>query len=113
MLESFEEAECAAFPPETRVVCPLLGQVDAVEDISGGVRVRLAEDVPLHAALAHMRCHLAFARARGRVGMQECPLYLSGVRIEPAAGSRSVDLLVADPADLETLRLRPLRHLGK
>lgn len=111
VLEDFEAAECGAFPPETRVVCPLIGQVDAVEDIPGGVRVRLAEGVPPHAAVAHMRCHLAFARARGRVGMHECPLYLRGIQVEAAAGSQSVDLLTADPNDVEALRRRTHRHV--
>jgi hypothetical protein len=67
----------------------------------------------VHAAVAHMRCHLAFARARGRAGMPECPLYLGGVRAEPMAGSQIVDLLVTDPGDLELLRLRTHRLLEK
>lgn len=113
LLEQFEEAECGDFSPETRASCPLLGQVDRVEDIPGGVRVHLMEGVPRHAAAAHMRCHLAFARARGRTGMLECPLYLGGVRVELPPGAEAVDLLVADPLDLEALRLRTHGHLEK
>lgn len=113
LLEQFEEAECGAFAPETRVVCPLLGQVDRVEDIPDGVRVHLAEGVPRHPAAAHMRCHLAFARTRGRAGMLECPLYLSGVRVELPPGSEAVDLIVANPLDVEALRLRTHGHLEK
>lgn len=113
LLEQFEEEECGAFAPETRAVCPLLGQVDGVEDIPGGVRVHLAKGVPRHAAAAHMRCHLAFARIQGRTGMQECPLYLRGVRVELPPDSEAVDLLIADPLDVEALRARTHGHLEK
>ncbi len=110
ILEEFEEAECGAFTPEIRVACPLLGQVDGLEDISNGVRVRLSEGTDPDAAITHMRCHLAFARSRGRVGMQECPLYLQGVRVEPVEGSRSIDLVSDNPDDLEALRRRTVLH---
>lgn len=110
-LEQFEAAECGAFAPGTRAVCPLLGQVDGVDDIPGGVRVRLAKGVPRHAVAAHMRCHLAFARARGRGGMRECPLYLHGVGVELPPDSEAIDLLVTDTGDVEALRLRTHGHL--
>ena len=94
-------------------MCPLLGQVEEVDDIPGGVRVRLAKGVPRHAAAAHMRCHLAFARARKRTGMQACPLYLPGVGVELPPNSDAIDLLVADPRDVKALRLRTRGHLGQ
>ena len=109
-LEHFEEEQCQAFPPETRVVCPLLGQVDALEDVSGGVRLQLGEEVNVNAAVAHMLCHQAFARTRGNAGMDECPLYLPGVRVERIGRSRSVEL--TDPEDVDELRRRARTHLG-
>lgn len=113
ILGEFEEAECGAFPPEIRVVCPLIGQVDAVENISNGVRVRLADGIDVAAAITHMRCHLAFARSHGHVGMDECPLYLRGVHVERVARSHSIDLVPANLDDLEALRLRTSRHVGE
>jgi len=109
-LEQFEEEQCQAFPPETRVVCPLLGQVDHLEDVSGGVRLQLGEGVNVNAAVAHMLCHQAFARTRGSAGMDECPLYLPGVRVERIGRSRSVEL--TDPEDVDELRRRARMHLG-
>ncbi len=113
ILGEFEEAECGAFPPDIRVVCPLIGQVDAVEDVSTGVRVRLAEGIDVDAAIAHMRCHLAFAGTQGRVGMDTCPLYLRGIRVERVAQSRSIDLVPGNPDDLEALRLRTHLHVAE
>ena len=109
-LEEFEEAQCQAFPPETRVACPLLDHVDALEDVSGGVRLQLSEGVNVNAAVAHMLCHQAFARTRGSAGMDECPLYLPGVRVERIGHSRSVEL--TDPEDVDELRRRARMHLG-
>ena len=111
ILEAFAEAECGEFPPQDRVVCPLIGQIDAFEDVSSGVRIRLAEGVDVDAAISHMHCHLAFARTHGRVGMDECPLYLRGIRVERVARSRSIDLIPANPDDLEALRLRTSLHV--
>ena len=110
VLEEFEEGYCSSFPPETRVACPLLGHVEAVEDVFDGVRVRLDESIDMNAAVAHMRCHVAFARVRARVGMDDCPLYLRGVHVERVGNSRSVDLIVADRHDLDDLRDRARGH---
>ncbi|HEB91664.1 MAG TPA: hypothetical protein ENI85_18960 [Deltaproteobacteria bacterium] len=67
-LERFEEAKCGAFPPEIGTQCPLLGQLVDGKGIPGGVRVRLAEDVDVDAAVEDMRCHVAFARSIGHSG---------------------------------------------
>lgn len=94
-LEAFEEGECGRFTPEVRRTCPLMGKVAAVEDIQQGasqggpaqsppkrgLRIRFAPDVDTQAVIAHMRCHLAFARKTGRKGMSHCPLYVEGVAI--------------------------------
>jgi hypothetical protein len=111
-LEEFEESECQAFPRETRVVCPLVAQVESMQDVFGGVRVHLAEGVNVNAAMTHLRCHQAFARARGREGMDSCPLYMPGVWVERFRSSREVDLLALDPDDVDELRRRAREHLG-
>ncbi|MEQ9077161.1 MAG: hypothetical protein RLP09_25090 [Sandaracinaceae bacterium] len=80
-LEAFEEQECARFPPETRAICPLLGQLASIEDVEGGVRLRFADGVRENAIAAHMRCHLAFGRTHGREGMDLCPLYVDGASV--------------------------------
>ena len=111
-LEEFEESHCQAFPPETRVVCPLVGQVKALKNVAGGVRVQIAEEVNVNAAAAHMRCHQAFARTRARVGMDTCPLYLRGVHVERIGQSRAVELTVLDAGDVDELRRQARLHLG-
>lgn len=110
VLEDFEEGQCRSFPPETRVACPLEGHVEAVEDVFDGVRIRLDERIDVNAAITHMRCHVAFARTRARIGMDSCPLYLPGVRVERVGTSRSVDLSVSDRRDLGDLRARARSH---
>lgn len=111
-LEDFEEFECQAFPRETRAVCPLEAQVESIEDVFSGVRVHLAEGTNVNAAVTHMRCHQAFARARGREGMDTCPLYMPGVWVERFGTSSEVDLLALDPDDVGRLRQRTRAHLG-
>lgn len=110
-LESFERRECRAFPPATRALCPLLGPIEAVEEIEGGVRLQFAADVDVNAVVAHMRCHVAFARTRDHVGMDECPLYLETVRIQRLARTRSVDLVASADAAIRELRRRARAHL--
>ncbi len=110
-LEAFEDAACTPFTPEIRSVCPLLGQVETVIEIPGGVRVLLSPTVDADAAVAHMRCHLAFGRARGRAGMNECPLYVPAVHVEWAGDSQAVDLRSTDPSRIDELRHRSRSHL--
>lgn len=112
-LEQFEESECSAFPPETRALCPLIGQVRSEEEIPGGVRVRFADGVNVEAATAHIRCHLAFARARGYQGMDRCPLYIRGVRVlESDSDPGAVDLLADDETDVTLLREQVAEHVA-
>lgn len=66
----------------------------------------------MNAAVTHMRCHEAFARARGREGMDTCPLYMPGVWVERFGTSSEVDLLALDPDDVGRLRQRTRAHLG-
>jgi len=111
VLENFEEAECKAFPSETRSASPLIGQVESVEAVFGGVSLSFKEGVDVNAAIAHMRCHVAFARTRGRIGMESCPLYIPGVSINREGNSGGVELTIGDQNQLQELRQRVQEHL--
>jgi hypothetical protein len=109
-LEAYEEQECARFPPATRAACPLLGQLESVEDVEGGVRLRFAEGVPLDAVADHMRCHVAYARTRGREGMEHCPLYVEGAAVGTDDGAVTLTTDAGEEAVAE-LRARARAHL--
>lgn len=100
-MEAFEEQECRAFPPATRAACPVLGPV-SVEDLPNGVRLHLPPQMPIDATLAHMRCHLAYARARGFAPTSTCPLYLRGTRIERHGDA--IDLVSGDKQTAQRLQ---------
>lgn len=108
-LEQFEEGECGNFPPETRSVCPLLGQVAAADNLPDGVRITVAEGVNQEALVAHTRCHLAFAATQGFEGMDACPLYVKGVALEAADGV--LLLKTEDPAALRAVQARTATHV--
>jgi hypothetical protein len=110
-LETFEKAECKAFPPETRATSPLIGQVESAEEVFGGVSLNFKEGVDVNAAIAHMRCHAAFARTRGRIGMESCPLYIPGITISRGGNSNVVELTIGDQNQLLDLRQRVQEHL--
>lgn len=110
-LENFEEAECKAFPPETRAVSPLIGQVESAEGAFGGISLSFREGVDVNAAIAHMRCHVAFARTRGRIGMETCPLYIPGISISRRGNSDVVELTIGDQSQLLDLKQRVREHL--
>jgi hypothetical protein len=103
-LERFEAQECKGLLPAERFACPLLGPVSAVTDVPHGVRIRLSHPEAAPVVLARMRCHLAFARARGFERVATCPLYLRGLRLEPGPDAGEIDLLVDDPAREAELR---------
>jgi len=109
-LESFENEQCAEFPPATRAACPLLGSVAAVEDVDGGVEVTFADDVNRDAVLAHIGCHLAYAATQGHAGMDGCPLYVEGVQATAGTGAHAVVLSVSDASKLDLLRSRTRAH---
>lgn len=91
-LEGFEEAECRDFAPKARAACPLFGPIASIEDRADGVRILFAAGAPVAAIVAHMRCHLAFARARAFADAGECPLYMRGVEIAASPDGRGVDV---------------------
>lgn len=109
-LRDYEGETCALFPEATRASCPLLNQLTAANDVPGGVRLRFAPDVNLDAVFAHIECHIAFARVRGREGMDGCPMYVDGAQVERRDGHI---MLITDgsPTDVEALRRAARAHL--
>jgi hypothetical protein len=103
-LERFEAAECVGFPPAARAACPLLRPVTRIEDVGGGVRVTFAPGTPVHAVLAHMRCHYAYARARAFEDAMSCPLYIRGIEIKRAQDPLAIEITTADWQRVDELR---------
>jgi hypothetical protein len=106
-LERFESDECAGLEPRERAACPLLGPVTSIRDIRGGVRIELTPGTRLTALISSMRCHHAYARARGFTSeAAACPLYMSGIRIRRSADGRAVEVLGATTAAVAEIRKR-------
>ncbi len=105
-LEGFEEAECREFSPKARAACPVLGPVAAITDRGNGVHVTFADGANVEATVAHMRCHLAFARARGWQDAGDCPLYVRGVEIAASPDGRGVDITSGDAVVAHDIQVR-------
>jgi hypothetical protein len=105
-LQKFEEGECGKLPASTRASCPLLGPVSRLEDIPGGVRVWLAPGARTDAVVAQMRCHFAYARARGFSENVSCPLYVRGIEIKKGRAPETIELTSPDAAVAREVRLR-------
>ncbi|MCA9632135.1 MAG: hypothetical protein KC766_30990 [Myxococcales bacterium] len=112
-LESFTDAECSEFPPESRKVCPLLTVVTGEEDVPGGARLILADGVPPTAVVDHMLCHHAFAQEKGYIGMPRCPMYLKAVQISLSPDGKSVQITSKDDATVSEIRKRARAHISK
>jgi hypothetical protein len=105
VLARFEAAECGGLPERSRAACPSLGPVAKIADVPWGVRVTFAPGTRVDAVVAHMRCHYAFARARGFDARASCPLYMPGLHIQQA-GTLTVQLEAPDRGHVEELRSR-------
>ena len=105
-LEHYEAADCKQVPPAVRAACPVLGPVAEIEDLADGVRVHFAAGTAIAPLLAQMRCHLAFARARGFVDAADCPLYMRGVEIAASADGRAVELRSREAAVARQIQVR-------
>lgn len=103
-LEHFEQAECKEFSASTRASCPLLGPAEDIRDIDGGVVIRFATSVRVDAVVAHMKCHLAYARVQGFPGASTCPLYLPGLRVRLGAAPSTVEITIGEQGRVEELR---------
>ena len=95
-LETFEEMQCKDFPPATRAACPLLGPAVALDNIPSGVKITFAPTVRVDAVVAHMRCHLAYARTQGFPTESSCPLYLKGVDVHRMGTTSTVEITSPD-----------------
>jgi hypothetical protein len=92
-LEQFEDQACAGESREARRGCPFVtAAVRTVEETSSGVRLHLLPKTDGTQLLHAMRCHLAFARARGFKDVPECPLYTWGVSVELADGDSVIEV---------------------
>jgi hypothetical protein len=112
LLERFEANECRGVPGRERAACPILGPVRAVVEIPGGVRVELTPAADVAAVVARMRCHYAFARARGFTrDAAACPLYLAGIRISRASEAQAVDIIARSARQADELRGRVLQEV--
>jgi hypothetical protein len=106
-LERFESEACVGVDQQERAACPLLGPVTSIRDIRGGVRVELTPGTPLAALAASMRCHHAFARARGfSPEAASCPLYMNGIRIHLSADGGALEILGSTAATVAEVRRR-------
>jgi hypothetical protein len=114
-LEKFEEGECGKVPAATRAACPLLGPVKSLEDIPGGVRARLVPGTPVDLVVARMRCHYAFARARGFSENVTCPIYIRGIEIKRGSDPDAIEIVSPDPSVAREVRARAREEavLGK
>ncbi len=106
-LESYEERECGRFPPGTRTQCALLSVVE-VRDVPNGVALELVEGVNTEAVADHIRCHIAFAAARGRDRIAHCPLYVDGVAVQ--VDDEGLLLLTTNAGDDVVDELRERAH---
>jgi hypothetical protein len=92
-LEQFEATECQGIAPLERTACPLLGPVTAIVDLPRGVRVQIESSVSVERTLTLLRCHYAFARARGfSPTLVSCPLYIRGIDIKASADGRAIEI---------------------
>lgn len=105
-LEGFEEAECRELSPKARAACPVLGPVAAIADRADGVHITFADGANVEATVAHMRCHLAFARARGWQDAGDCPLYMRGVEIAQSPDNKGIDVTSRDAAVAREIQVR-------
>lgn len=94
-LERFEDTACAGVPPAERAACPLLGPVQAIDDVGDAVRLRYATGQPLEARARQLACQLAWARTRG-FPTSSCPISRKGVTVRVVADKSAIDLVSSD-----------------
>jgi hypothetical protein len=109
-LEKFENENCGLFPPATRKECPVMDTLSSVDKADNGAVLHFQEKVNKKAALAHVRCHIAFAATQGHKGMDACPLYVKGVKVQ-AMPNGDITLSVDDAKLVPTLQQRSSDHV--
>ena len=105
-LEQFEDEACAAVPPSSRAACPLFGPLVRLDDVPGGIRATFADAARVPGAIAEMRCHYAFARARHFDERVSCPLYVSGIEIRRGLDPKSAEIVAHDDKTVRLIRAR-------
>lgn len=110
-LQAFEDAACQSLKPEERASCPTL-LTTAIEKLPQGIRLR-CEPEQVDKLVAEMRCHLAFAKARGYDSPYLCPFALQGVTAAAAPERQGVDLIADNPATVRILQALDLQEVEK
>lgn len=111
-LEENEEAECRGVPRAARAACPLLGAVDRVEDVRGGIRFSFSAATPVEAVLARMRCHYAYQQARAFAGSESCPLYGRAVDIRRGLDPLAIEITTSDSSAVGARRRHAREEVG-
>jgi len=111
-LERFEGDACRKVPKDKRAACPLLGQVQRVQDIPDGVRIYMVKGVQVKTALAQMKCHYAYGRVMARKGMDRCPLYLKDLTIRADQAYRFVEITSKDAQVVREIQRRMKLHVS-
>lgn len=94
-LEQFEDKACEGLSAAQRAACPLMTPfLEAVRELPKGVQLQFKPTAPVGVVILQMRCHLAFAKAKGFTS-PSCPLYLKGVRF--ATNGTVVEIVSDDP----------------
>ena len=102
-LDRFEGDACAGIAPEERGACPWLVGAGAVAEIAGGIEIRFRPGAPVDDIHRRMRCHFAYAQARGFDEAAGCALYCRGIRIE-RTDERIIRVTADDEATVARLR---------
>jgi hypothetical protein len=104
-LEAFAAAECEFTAPKARSTCPFFGPIRRVEDLTDGVRLQLEPDAPVADLVAHVRCHLAYAKVHGDEA-PSCPLMIRGVEASLSSDGHDIVLRARQRAVARELQLR-------
>lgn len=110
-LQAFEDAACRPVAAADRASCPTL-ITTAIEKLPQGIRLRCAPE-QVDKLVAEMRCHLAFAKARGYDSPLLCPFALPGVAANPDPQRQGVDLTADAPATVRILHALDLQEVEK
>lgn len=104
-LEAYEDAQCGGVAPAQRAKCPLVGVIERVEPIDGGIRLHFASAAVADERAKASLCHAAFGRKHAHQGMPNCPLYIPNLAIE-RHGTQAIEITTPNAADVRVLRER-------
>lgn len=101
-LAAMEDVACKQVDPASRSECPVL-LANSIDLLPNGIRIRCRPNQILP-GVHEMRCHLAYAKARGFDAPDLCPYALPGVRVDPSPRGEGIDLISDDPATVRILQ---------